>query len=240
MAALCALVLPAATGCARSFIVKSPAPEEIETTLFLIGDAGEPDPRQPSISLDSMRRQAAEAPERSIVVFLGDNVYPDGVPLDSTLTWADSRRRLTAQIDAVPPGARGIFLPGNHDWSGEGAYGLYAVRLQEKMINSLAHGRDIRMLPGNGCPGPVAVDTGRLRFIALDTQWWLHEGPRPLDPTSSCGGTQEQYSSGKLDRLIVNKVKLELAAVDADPLRIAGVGKDESSKPCNERIVMAY
>ena len=54
------------------------------------------------------------------------------------------------------------------------------------------------------------------------------------------GGTQEQYASGKLDRLIMNKVKQELAAVDADPTRIAGIGKDESSKPCNERIVMAY
>ena len=31
------------------------------------------------------------------------------------------------------------------------------------------------MLPGNGCPGPVALDTGRLRLISLDTQWWLHD-----------------------------------------------------------------
>src|SRR4051812_20758155 len=43
------------------------------------------------------------------------------------------------------------------------------------MIRSLASGRDVRMLPGNGCPGPVSLDFGRFRFIALDTQWWLHD-----------------------------------------------------------------
>ena len=43
------------------------------------------------------------------------------------------------------------------------------------MIASLAAGRDIRMLPGNGCPGPVAFEAGRLRLISIDTQWWLHE-----------------------------------------------------------------
>ncbi len=26
----------------------------------------------------------------------------------------------------------------------------------------------------------------RLRLVALDTQWWLHSGPRPEHPTSSC------------------------------------------------------
>ena len=29
--------------------------------------------------------------------------------------------------------------------------------------------------PGNGCPGPVTLDIGRLRLINLDSQWWLHE-----------------------------------------------------------------
>jgi hypothetical protein len=83
------------------------------------------------------------------------------------------------------------------------------------------------------------------QFTGASNMFVLRGGAGPQstgggDPKSSCGGTQEQYSSGKLDKLIVNKVKQELASVDADPLRIAGIGKDESSKPCNERIVLAY
>ena len=165
----------AVAGCALNVKPQELAPADIETTLFLIGDAGEADPRESDRVLDSMTAQAAVAPERTIVAFLGDNVYPNGIPEEGRAEWADARRRLEAQVNAVPRGARGIFMPGNHDWAGEGAFGLYAVRLQERMITSLAGGRNIRMLPGNGCPGPVAVDTGRLRFIVLDTQWWLHE-----------------------------------------------------------------
>src|SRR5829696_5840109 len=153
-----AVALEALGGCAPRRPGTDIQPAEIETTLLFIGDAGEPDPRRPSIALDSLKAQAARAPERTIIVFLGDNVYPNGIPRDSSVEYMDARRRLLAQVNSVPAGARGIFIPGNHDWA-----------------QSEAYGRDIRMLPGNGCPGPFTVDTGRLRLVLLDTQWWLHD-----------------------------------------------------------------
>jgi uncharacterized protein YegL len=58
------------------------------------------------------------------------------------------------------------------------------------------------------------------------------------DPISSCGGTHTNYSSGKLDDLIVQKVRRELRAIDADPMRIAGLGEDENAKPCAQRLVL--
>ena len=157
--------------------IEEAAPADIETTLFLIGDAGEPDPRQPrgGVPLESLTVQASAAPLRSVIVFLGDNVYPDGIPEEGVAEYADARRRLEAQVLAVPPGARGIFIPGNHDWASELPYGLFSVRRQEQLIAATARGRDLRMLPGDGCPGPETVDIGRLRLIALDTQWWLHD-----------------------------------------------------------------
>src|SRR2546422_8176212 len=31
--------------------------------------------------------------------------------------------------------------------------------------------------PGGGCPGPRVVDlAGGVRLVALDTEWWLHDG----------------------------------------------------------------
>jgi hypothetical protein len=170
-----AVALNSLNGCAPKRPGTDITPAEIETTLLLIGDAGEPDPRRPSIALDSLKAQASRAPERTVVVFLGDNVYPNGIPRDSSVDYQDARRRLLAQVNSVPVGARGIFIPGNHDWSQSTAYGLYAVRQQERLIASMAGGRNIRMLPGNGCPGPATVDIGRLRLLLLDTQWWLHD-----------------------------------------------------------------
>ena len=170
-----ALAIAIPSGCARQHPMDQLAPADIETTLFLIGDAGEQDPRMRSPVLDSLTAQAATAPGRSVIVFLGDNVYPEGIPEEGRAEYADARRRVAAQVDAIPAGVRGIFVPGNHDWAAEGPFGLYSVRLEERMITTLARGKNVRMLPGNGCPGPAVVDVGRLRLVALDTQWWLHD-----------------------------------------------------------------
>jgi hypothetical protein len=174
---LLTVLLAAASGCRASTSFDEPKPQDIETTVFLIGDAGEPDPREVGVPLESLTVQAAQEPQRNVVVFLGDNVYPGGITEEGRAEYADARRRLDAQVRAVPPGARGIFIPGNHDWAHEEPYGLFSIRLQEKMIATLAQaaGRDVKMLPGNGCPGPTTVDIGRLRLLLLDTQWWLHD-----------------------------------------------------------------
>ena len=66
-------------------------------------------------------------------------------------------------------------------------------------------------------------------------------GPQSVgggDPKSSCGGTQKNYTSGNLDALILGKINAELGAIEADPLRIAGLNEDENTKPCDQRIVM--
>jgi len=59
------------------------------------------------------------------------------------------------------------------------------------------------------------------------------------DPKSSCGGTQSNYSSANLDQLIVAKLELTERLLELDPMRIAGVGRDETAKPCGERLVLA-
>lgn len=176
-AMLCASALGVLSGCSPKRPATDVTPEEIETTVLFIGDAGEPDPRRNSAVLDSMKAMAAKAPERTIIVYLGDNVYPFGIPRDTSIYYEDARRRLLSQVEAVPRGVKGIFVPGNHDWAAGAPNGLYVVRQEEWMIDQMARARglDIRMYPGNGCPGPVALDIGRLRLILLDTHWWLHE-----------------------------------------------------------------
>lgn len=59
------------------------------------------------------------------------------------------------------------------------------------------------------------------------------------DVERSCGGTHQNYSSGNLATLITQKVSTSLRSLDADPLKIAGLGKDENAKPCSERLTLA-
>jgi uncharacterized protein YegL len=58
------------------------------------------------------------------------------------------------------------------------------------------------------------------------------------DAKSACGGTHDNYASGNLDQLITRKIAQEIAALEADPLRIAGLGQDEKAKPCDQRVLV--
>ena len=176
----------AASSSCRGARVPTPTPAEIVETIFLIGDAGEPDPRLPATVLDSLAVQAAAVGPKGTILFLGDNVYPSGTTEPVAPNYPDALRRLDAQIRAVPSGATGIFVPGNHDWAdgGQGGFfgaataadGLFIVRRQGALIprRPKQPGATIMLLPQAGCPGPVVVDRERVRLILLDTQWWLH------------------------------------------------------------------
>src|SRR5678816_1219077 len=108
------VALGAVAGC-RTTHVATPNPTGVVETIFLIGDAGEPDPRLPADVLDSLAVQAAGVGARGTILFLGDNVYPAGSVEPGSANYSDAIRRLDAQIRAVPGGATGIFIPGNHD-----------------------------------------------------------------------------------------------------------------------------
>lgn len=93
-------------------------------------------------------------------------------------------------------------------------------------------------------------DTGQtvLRQIAQYTggtnMFVLRGGAGPQstgggDAKSSCGGTHKNYSSGNLDELISDKIKVTLKSIDTDPMLIAGLHQDEKAKPCSKRIVIA-
>jgi hypothetical protein len=82
------------------------------------------------------------------------------------------------------------------------------------------------------------------QFTGASNMFVLRGGAGPQsvgggDPKSSCGGTHQDFSSGKLDQLIMRKVRQELASIDADPMKIPGRGQDENAKPCEQRLVVA-
>lgn len=165
-------------------------PQEVALSLYLIGDAGAPDPGGDPV-LQSLERDMRPRPYRRVVVFLGDNIYPRGLPAPGQPDRRESERRLSAQVEAVKAGgAMGYFIPGNHDWARFSSDGWESVKRQQAFIDSAGAGAAV-LRPGGGCPGPTAVDLGRLRLVLLDTQWWLHDGPKPLDPTSTCPADSE-------------------------------------------------
>jgi hypothetical protein len=178
--------------------VPTPAAQEIATSLFLIGDAGHADrPDHPVVS--AVREAASSNPARSLILYLGDNAYPQGLPEKDAPGRAAAEVRLNTQVDAArASGAATIFISGNHDWAKMGSEGWDQVRREAGYVVERG-GPGFRFLPEDGCPGPVTVDIGRsVRLVLLDTQWWLHEFAKPVDPTSTCPTDSEAEVLGAL------------------------------------------
>jgi len=71
---------------------------QVDVTLFFIGDAGAPAaPPDSEPVLVALRAAVATAP-RPVVVFLGDNVYPRGLPDSADAGRPEAERRLGAQL----------------------------------------------------------------------------------------------------------------------------------------------
>ncbi|HYS59496.1 MAG TPA: hypothetical protein VEM27_02815, partial [Gemmatimonadales bacterium] len=87
-------------------------PAQIDATLFLIGDAGGPAAPPDSEPVFMALRAAAASAPHAVIVFLGDNVYPDGMPDSAAPGRAKAERVLTQQLRVLQAsGARGFFVP---------------------------------------------------------------------------------------------------------------------------------
>ncbi len=201
----------------QSAQVESVPNTAIDHRLLLVGDAGAPDPKgEPTLQL--LAHVVSMLPERTTVVFLGDNAYERGMPpplepgeatLDKVADAADAvlpqvfdsrgeaERNVNAQIDVVRGNhARAIFIPGNHDWD------QFEIGGWERILNLGTYLRDaaaegganVSLLPEGGCPGPVPVRLGsRAALLALDTQWWL-ETRQDGKPTATNNPTHCPYT----------------------------------------------
>jgi hypothetical protein len=199
-----------------------PALPEVDVSLLLIGDAGEAAPRDPVLA--ALSRALAEDRGRRLAVFLGDNIYPRGLPEEANHGRRDAELRLEAQLEAVRRGGgRGVFVPGNHDWDLDGDRGWDAVRRQTAYVD--ARGAPaIEFLPKDGCPGPAVRDLGSsVRLVALDTHWWLHDGPRPQHPTSPCAADSEDEVLAALAQALLSAGGRQVVVVAHHPLESGGV-----------------
>ena len=192
LAALVGLAACAGTPSPQPTPLPALPPQQLVLSLYLIGDAGAPDPQGEPV-LQALSRELRASSTQRVVVFLGDNVYPRGLPSPGQPDRKEAERRLEAQVAVVTgAGVRGYFVPGNHDWARHGKDGWDAIQRQQAFVDSASGGAAL-LLPEGGCPGPSVVDLGRrVRLILLDTQWWLQHGPKPLDPDSDCPADSER------------------------------------------------
>ncbi len=202
--------------------VTAPAPDAVDVSLYLVGDAGAPAPGVEPV-LQALATDLASWDTEKVVVFLGDNIYPRGLPAASSSSRGESENALNRQLDVLRADqVSGIFVPGNHDWDHSGADGWNAIRRQADHIDTYA-GDLATMLPRGGCPGPAVRDIGqRVRLLLLDTQWWLHSEAKPTHPHSRCPADSEAEVTTALREALRTSGNRVAVVVAHHPLRTAG------------------
>ncbi len=143
---------------------------------YLVGDAGDPDARGEPV-LEALTADLSRSGAPATVVYLGDNVYPAGMPAAGAPDRPEMERRLRTQLRAALDGGAQhvILVPGNHDWNYAGSDGLERIREQASYAERTGQG-EVEVQPADGCPGPVVEDVGEhVRLVLIDTEWWLRD-----------------------------------------------------------------
>lgn len=142
--------------------------KEIDHTFYLIGDAGNSAMGTSSIALQSFKQNLSKASKNSTAIFLGDNIYPKGLPKKGHKNRAFAEHQLDIQTAAVKNfNGETIFVPGNHDWYS----GLSGLIRQEKYIEEIL-GKNT-FLPVNGCPIENRHLGEDIDLIIIDSEWYL-------------------------------------------------------------------
>ncbi len=185
--------------------------DTIQARLVLIGDAG---------SLQNGRHPVVDAVRNNIkldsnttILFLGDNLYRNGLPDDVFSTYNEAKGVLDSQITiAAKTKAKVYFIPGNHDWDKQGPGGWNAVVREQSYIGLLANA-NVKFLPQDGCPGPVEISlTKDVVLILMDSQWWLHQYDKPGIESDCPYKTKEEVLNQLDDILARSSKKLVLFA----------------------------
>ncbi len=226
MGAALAALAACSSGRSTPMLVPSPMPprDSIELSIFLVGDAGSSRHEEEPVLKALVLEAAAVRPTPRFIVFLGDNVYPRGIPPLDHPSREDAERRLAAQVTiARSDSGRGLLVPGNHDWDRQGADGWNAIRRQDTLVRNLG-GDEVRLAPRGGCPGPEVVDVGSwIRLIALDTEWWLHGGEKPYGAASPCATRVPGEVADSLAGALRDKGHRHAIVLAHHPLRTGGI-----------------
>jgi hypothetical protein len=185
--------------------------DSIKTRVILVGDAGALIKGQASV-LDAIKTNI-KLDKKTVVVYLGDNLYDAGLPGETYNRYSDIKAALDSQINLLKgSGAKGYMIPGNHDWENGRSGGYEAIVRQQGYVDQFGGGK-IEFYPKQGCPGPIEVEIGDdVVLVMMDSQWWIHQNDKPGIESDCDYKTEDEVISELEDILNRNYKKLILLA----------------------------
>ena len=196
---------------------------DIKFRVYLIGDAGELEDQHHPV-IEKVRQKAQASPSiPSHIIYLGDNIYPLGMPPVGTEERPEAENILKTQLDLYTTISGKIWMvPGNHDWEKGKSDGWNRVLYAEEYIEDNYPSEKVNLVPTGGCPGPYIthLDSETL-LIAFDSQWWLHSKEKPGIESDCEFKTEEEILASLAYTLQENQDKTIIFAMH-HPLRSYG------------------
>ncbi|CAN5200619.1 metallophosphoesterase [soil metagenome] len=186
--------------------------DSLEARIIIIGDAGQfTKGKQPVIN---SVRKSLPLDKKTTIVFVGDNLYKNGLPFDDVAKFNLIKAPLDSQI-VIARGtqAKVYFIPGNHDWLNGGKDGWAAIQREQNYIDNYGQ-PNVKFYPEDGCPGPVEVKiSDNVVMIIIDSQWWIHPYDKPGIESDCPYKTKAEVLSQLDDILSKNNNKLVIFAI---------------------------
>ncbi len=160
-------------------------------SVYLIGDSGAPNLDGADEVFENLEKRISSENKNSAIIFLGDNVYHNGLPpkdrQDEIENRKEAEKKLLVQLKAIESFKGKIyFIPGNHDWNDAHPDGIDYIRAQEEYVEFFLDRGDV-LIPDHGCPGPEHKKLGKnISLIAMDSQWWLHPHSEEQSENNDC------------------------------------------------------
>lgn len=169
--------------------------------VFLIGDTGNVNRHKPDPVLETLKCHF-DKDQHSAVMFLGDNIYPRGLPPKTNILYKDAEDALKAHHEAMKDyHGKVLFISGNHDWNKGRKDGYEYILRQEKYLEKLFD--QPVMFPSQGCPGPTEINiNSALTLVLINTQWWLQPGFRPIGQACGCRVGSEKEFFEHLEKIL--------------------------------------
>ncbi|HSN48666.1 MAG TPA: metallophosphoesterase, partial [Flavobacterium sp.] len=156
---------------------------KIAHTFYLIGDAGNANEKKAQQTLGLLEERLAKANKNGTLLFLGDNIYPKGLP-----TTDDQNERITAESKLtiqlkLSKSFKGktIFIPGNHDWYS----GIKGLERQAQFVTKYLDDQK-SFLPRNSCAIEELEINKTTTLVTIDSQWFLEDWDEGTSINDDC------------------------------------------------------
>jgi len=198
-------------------------------SLFLVGDSGELDDLDTKTNhvLEVVKSDISDETVETSLVFLGDNIYPRGLPSQKSEHRHEAEDIINAHLDcATAHEGKTYFIPGNHDWNRYSAGGRKAVLRQEKYLENYL-GKDnkqVKFYPNNACADPKVVKINKdLVYVFLDSQWWLQDWSKEKKMNQGCEIKSRLDLLKRVEEIIFEHKNDEIVIMLHHPIKTDGV-----------------